>query len=130
MTKPKTPETAPSTSTPVYALDALAATVGVSDHALLDAVLAGTTEVGLVELGSTIDTERIVTDTARIYGQAHDFWQQANAGQKKKLRGYSPELLALAVHQALALEHMRGNYLDQKDAASGGRAQKDAAAGE
>jgi hypothetical protein len=60
----------------------------------------------LVSIGTKILSARIVTDIARLYAQAFDFWKGATDSQKKTLRGFSLPLLALAVHQGLVLEQM------------------------
>ncbi|WP_437586876.1 hypothetical protein [Sorangium sp. So ce1000] len=89
-----------------HALELLAATVGEPPKSSLKAILAGTTDADLVSVGKTILSSRIVTDAARIYRKAWDFYQQATDEQKRRLRGFSKPLLALAVQQALALEKL------------------------
>jgi len=89
---------------PTHRLEALARALGPADAGALQAILAGHDEQDLVKLGSSIHTSRIVTDVARLYGEAHEFWSQAAEQQKKKLKGFSQPLLALAVQQALSLE--------------------------
>ncbi|WP_437894315.1 hypothetical protein [Sorangium sp. So ce124] len=89
-----------------HALELLAADVGEPPKSSLKAILAGTTDADLVSVGKTILSSRIVTDAARIYRKAWDFYQQATDEQKRRLRGFSKPLLALAVQQALALEKL------------------------
>ena len=123
MTKPPNPNpptSQPHNPTPAdpnwvasYKLDGLAQLVGPAPADLLPALLADTTDNQLVEMGRRIETGRIVTDGARLYGIAYDFIVQANREQKQRLRGFSTDLLALGVHQALALERMKGGASGQ-----------------
>jgi hypothetical protein len=87
-------------------LATLAAELGEPPATLLEGRLAGMTNAELLALGKTISSQRIVTDATRIYHQAWDFWSKATAPQKKLLRGFSRELLAVAVHEAMRLEEM------------------------
>ncbi|WP_437294069.1 hypothetical protein [Sorangium sp. So ce426] len=89
-----------------HALELLAVAVGEPPKSSLKAILAGTTDADLVSVGKTILSSRIVTDAARIYRKAWDFYRQATEEQKRRLRGFSKPLLALAVQQALALEKL------------------------
>jgi hypothetical protein len=90
----------------VHGLGLIAAEIGKPEPAALEALLAGTTDGELVKVGRTILSSRIVTDAARIYGTAWSFYQGATAEQKRRLRGFSTPLLALAVQQALALQQL------------------------
>jgi len=94
-------------------LPEIAATLAPPDPALLKALLAGTTEVQLVEKGRLIASSRIVTDTRRLYATAYAFYAQATPAQRKKLRGFSLKLLALAVAQAITLDEMRRDHEDR-----------------
>lgn len=91
-------------------LPEIAATLDPPDPALLKALLAGTTEVQLVEKGRLIASSRIVTDTRRLYATAYAYYAKATPDQRKKLRGFSLKLLALAVAQALTLDEMRREH--------------------
>lgn len=86
-----------------HALDAIVARVGKDNPKLLDAVLEGTSNDELVELGARILTARLVTDGKRLYGEALDFLDSATPAQKANLRGASAELLSIAVHHLAAL---------------------------
>ncbi len=91
-------------------LPEIAATLDPPDPALLKALLAGTTEVQLVDKGRLIASSRIVTDTRRLYATAYAYYAKATPAQRKKLRGFSLKLLALAVAQAITLDEMRRDH--------------------
>ncbi|WP_434042356.1 MULTISPECIES: hypothetical protein [Sorangium] len=110
-----------------HALELLAATVGEPPKSSLKAILAGTTDADLVSIGKTILSSRIVTDAARIYRKAWDFYQQATDEQKRRLRGFSKPLLALAVQQALALEKLDRQRATTNASAGVARAGRDKA---
>ncbi|TKD12188.1 hypothetical protein [Polyangium fumosum] len=92
-----------SSDDPIHTLEILAAKVGAPQAGLLDALLAGTDNEQLTEKGRTIATSRIVVDGVRLYQEAFHFWQGASDPQKKRLKGFSLPLLAVAVHQLHAL---------------------------
>lgn len=71
---------------------------------LVAKLLADLDKAELVALGAQIASERVLVDDRRVYGLAHAFWSKASDAQKATLVGFSEELLAVAVHQALALE--------------------------
>jgi len=96
-----------SIDTSEHALAVLADKVGPPKLALLQALLARTSNAELVEPGATIASSRIVVDCARLYQEGWNWFATAPAGQRKKLRGMSEDLFVLAIHQALSLEHMR-----------------------
>jgi hypothetical protein len=97
----KTPED------PTHVLELLAQEVGSPKKLSIESIVAGTSDADLVAVGNQIDSRRIVTDAARIYQQAWAFWSQATKPVQKNLRGFSRDLLALAVAQALELESLR-----------------------
>ncbi|MDI1484095.1 hypothetical protein [Polyangium sp. y55x31] len=88
---------------PIHTLEILAAKVGAPPAGLLDALLAGTDNEQLTEKGRAIATSRLVVDGVRLYQEAYKFWQDAADTQKKRLKGFSLPLLAVAVHQLHAL---------------------------
>lgn len=94
-------------------LPEIAATLDPPDPAMLKAVLAGTTELQLVEKGRTIASSRIVTDTRRLYATAYAFYAKATPAQRNKLRGFSLKLLAIAIAQAITLDEMRRGHEDR-----------------
>jgi len=94
-------------SDPVHELGVLATEVGPPNPALLTAILAGTSDADLIEVGRTIATERVIVDTARLYRLCWTWWKQAAPEYKKLIRGASEPLMVLAVHQALNLEKTR-----------------------
>ncbi|AUX38534.1 MULTISPECIES: hypothetical protein [Sorangium] len=87
-------------------LEALAERLGKPEPGLLEALLDGATEAQLVERGRQIASSRVLTDMRRLYATAHACWDGASKDRREKLRGFSPELLALAVEQAIALERL------------------------
>jgi hypothetical protein len=117
-TPPKEKHAAPDEDQdPTHALEILAAEIGEPPKSSLKAILSGSSDADLVNLGKSILSSRIITDAARIYRIAWDFYQSASDQQKRTLRGFSQPLLALAVQQALALQQ-----LDQQLAAKGASA--------
>lgn len=112
----------------VHKLEALAKELGPADADALRAILAGHDEQDLVKLGSGIHTSRIVTDVARLYGEANQFWSQASEQQKKTLKGFSRPLLALAVQQALSLEMLleQRQSTEQQEGAQAAISEEDA----
>lgn len=66
----------------------------------------------LVERGSKIRSEKILTDLVRIGGMAAEFWTKATPAQKRHLLGFSWPLLQVLVHSGKKLADM----LDARDA--------------
>jgi hypothetical protein len=91
---------------PVYTLDDLASRLPAPPRGALEAITGDVPAEEFVRIGATIATSRILTDEARLYSQAFDFYTHATESQKEALVGFTPELLALAVHQAVALRAM------------------------
>jgi hypothetical protein len=102
---------ASASATPIaHTLQSLAKALGTPDPALLPALLEGATDADLVALGRTITTPRLLTDDRRLYSIAYDVYTQATADQKNHLRGFSLELLGLAVHHAIELETLLAEH--------------------
>jgi hypothetical protein len=103
---------------PAPTLQALAEALGKPDPGLLEAFLEGSTEAERVEKGQEIATPRLLVDDRRLYSMAYDVWTTATPAQKNHLRGFSAELLSLAVHHAIELEALlaahegRGVHVD------------------
>ncbi|HEX2568166.1 MAG TPA: hypothetical protein VH877_01325 [Polyangia bacterium] len=114
------------TAEPPYALGILAERVGPADPTLLTQVLAGAPTANLVALGATISTRRIVTDATRLYGLIHDYWQRATPEKRRRVRGFSLPLLAVAVDQAYRLEQMMDRQRTKRAADGTTRAVLDA----
>ena len=95
---------------PAHTLPSLAAALGAPDPDLLEALLEGSTEGERVALGQEIATPRLLTDDRRLYSIAYDVWTNATAEQKSRLRGFSPELLSVAVHHAIELETLLAQH--------------------
>lgn len=103
---------------PLHTLEILADKVGPPQAGLLDALIAGTDNEQLTAKGREIASSRIVVDGRRLYQEAHVFWSTASDSQKKSLKGFSAPLLAIAVHQLLAL-HQREQALADNAAVEG-----------
>lgn len=54
----------------------------------------------LVEMGQKVRTERIDTDTARLYGTAYDFAQKATPAQRRALPGLTEQRLRVSIWAA------------------------------
>ncbi|WP_437734211.1 hypothetical protein [Sorangium sp. So ce1335] len=108
-------------------LESLADRLGKPEPGLLEALLDGTSESQLVERGRQIASSRVLTDVRRLYATAHACWSSASKDKREKLRGFSPELLALAVEQALALERLLDAHESAGQKRDATRATKDAA---
>ena len=89
---------------PAHTLQSLADALGKPEAGLLEAFLEGSTEAERVAKGQKIATPRLLVDDRRLYSMAYDVWTSATPAQKDHLRGFSAELLSLAVHHAIELE--------------------------
>lgn len=111
----------------VPTLESLAAKLGKPEPGLLEALLDGTTEAQLVARGRQIASSRVLTDMRRLYATAYACWSGASQDKREKLRGFSPELLALAVEQALVLERLLEAHESAGHKKDATRATRDAA---
>ncbi|MFS8067446.1 MAG: hypothetical protein ACMG6S_13880 [Byssovorax sp.] len=114
--------------TPAHTLPSLAKALGPADPDLLAALLEGATEADLVALGQTIATPRLLTDDRRLYSTAYDVYTQATSEQKGRLRGFSLELLGLAVHHAIELEALLAEHEGHATSSEISTASRDASA--
>ncbi len=95
-----------------YSLEENLARTGPSNLDEVNAFIEGQTDRELTELGATVDTSRIDTDSARCVGQALDFYDRATPAQLGKLRGVSSTMLramawaAVQGHDAYVALHM------------------------
>jgi hypothetical protein len=127
--------TAASAAPIAHTLASLAKALGAPAPDLLPALLEGATDADLVALGNTIATPRLLTDDRRLFSLAYDVYTQATPQQKNHLRGFSLELLGLAVHHAIELEALlaehegRAAHIDISTASRGASAQEAFAAG-
>src|SRR5262245_9492798 len=127
MTKPSNPST-PQNDPPLHTLQSIASALGPADPELEAALLDGASDADLVAQGRSIASPHIITDEKRLYSLAFDFWQSATPSQKDRLRGFSDELLAVAVAHALKLAGMAAAHEDRAGAADASREARDAAA--
>src|SRR5689334_2992394 len=125
MAKPTSPPEETDDNHPT--LESLSDRLGKPEPGVLDALLDGTTESLLVERGRQIASSRVLTDVRRLYATAHACWSSASKDKREKLRGFSSELLALAVEQALALERLLDAHESAGQKKDATRATKDAA---
>jgi len=80
-------------------------------------------------IGAQIASDRVLIDTARIFAIAFVFWRKATPEQRKKIKGFSQELLAFAVDRAIALEAMKREFTQAGTADKGARLGSTASAG-
>lgn len=113
---------------PIHTLSSLAEVLGPPDDELEEALLDGASDADLVAVGRTIASPHIVTDARRLYSLAFDVWQNASDAQKERLRGFSPELLGIAVAHASKLHDMASEHEDRAAAAGTAREARAAAA--
>ena len=90
---------------PVYRLRDLVKRYGV---ATLDEVLlyVGIEKAEFIATGRLISTSRVSKDTARIFGQAADFYDGATEDQLDALAGINPDLLRVAIWAAAENERL------------------------
>ena len=93
-------------------LEQLGKSLGTPAPELLEAIAPPATYDDLIDVGRQIKSSRIITDMRRIYALAFTVWSKATDEQKDALVGFSPELLALGVDRALALEKMTADTGD------------------
>jgi len=98
------------TPQPIPTLDQIAQALGPPDPEVLAAMNPEESQEAFREIGTQIASERVLIDMNRILGTAFVFWSKAAPQQKKKLKGFSPGLLAVAVDRTLALEKMRREF--------------------
>lgn len=94
----------------LYTLGDLTARLGAATEAEVGEYIEGMTKASLIEAGAEVATNRIDKDTARLYGKAADFFDQAKEEQLDVLLGVSPDLLRIAVwaaHQGSARAEAR-----------------------
>ncbi len=117
-------------TSPAHTLPSLAEALGKPDPDLLEALLEGSTEAERVTLGQSIATPRLLTDDRRLFSIAYDVWTVATPEQKSRLRGFSPELLSVAVHHAIELEALLADHEGRGTHVTIATASRDVSAGE
>lgn len=106
------------TSSPgdTYTLDNVVARLGAANEAEVLRVLQIPADE-LIEIGATVATDRIGTDSARLFGFAADFLAGATKEQKAALLGVTPDFLrigAWAAHRDLELWKQRRAQLAEQ----------------
>lgn len=94
---------AESTDKPTKTLNELAAILGPPDPALLASLMTTDAVAAYQEQGRSIASSHVLVDAERLYGLAYAMWNAATDAQQALLVGFSEGLLAVGVHQALAL---------------------------
>lgn len=87
--------------------------------AQLDLYAITTAPAALVERGSHIGSDKIITDMVRLYGTAAEFYPKATPAQRGLLLGFSTTLLSVAVYSGVKLRGMvghRGSTVDDREA--------------
>ncbi len=107
-----------SKDAPLLTLAELAGKLPKPDAADREALVEDSTREALIEAGRKIASQRIVVDAQRIYNTAYQFWRGANDAQKTVLVGFTPELLSLAVGEAITLDQMDVSAAAQNQRAS------------
>ena len=118
---------AESSSEPTtYTLPSLVKRLGAATEKDVEHYLEGVTKADLIAEGKRVGTDRIDTDTARLYGIAADFFDKASEEQLDALMGVSPDMIRVAVWAA-----QKGSLLfeaHQKNKRKGGGAKETLAA--
>lgn len=118
-----------NTSPHVLTLDEIAQALGPVEPEALAAFNPPESQEAFREMGAQIASDRVLLDMNRILGTAFVFWKKATPQQQKILKGFSPELLGVAVDRALALEIMRREFSGAGTADKSARVGTEASAG-
>jgi len=122
--KPKTTDPKPEPPTPLIAgathtWEALVKAVPEPTPAHLELFALRTPPAALIERGSHIRSEKILTDMVRLCGVAAEFYLKATEAQRRLLLGFSSALLSVTVHSGVKLGGMvgdRGATVDEREA--------------
>ena len=87
-------------------LQSLAATLGAPSDALAALLFGSRTEDDLHTEGTSWASEDIVSSVPAIIEFAIDQWNKFDAASRRAIRGFSPDVAALAVQEAIKLEGM------------------------
>ncbi len=88
---------------PTKTLIELAEILGPPDPALLASLMTTDAIAAYQEQGRSIASSHVLVDAERLYGLAYATWIAATEAQQALLVGFSEGLLAVGVHQAVAL---------------------------
>lgn len=124
VSKPKATDTKPEPPTPLVAgathtWEALVKAVPAPTPAHLELFAIRTPHAALIERGSHIRSEKILTDMVRLCSVAAEFHHKATAAQRRLLLGFSTALLSVTVHAGVKLAEMvgdRGSTVDEREA--------------
>jgi hypothetical protein len=124
VSKPKATDTTPETSNlastgATHTWEDLVKAVSEPTAAQLDLYAVSTAPAALVERGSHIGSDKILTDMVRLCGTAAEFYPKATPAQRGLLLGFSTTLLSVAVYSGVKLRGMvghRGSTVDDREA--------------
>ena len=107
----------PITTGATHTWDALVKAVSAPTPEHLELYAIRTAPAALIERGSHIRSEKILTDMVRLGGIAAEFYPKATAAQRRLLLGFSSALLSVTVHSGVKL----GEMLERRGATVGDR---------
>lgn len=124
MSKPKATDTTPETFNPPttganHTWEDLVKVVSEPTAAQLELYAISAAPAALVERGSHIGSDKILTDMVRLYGIAAEFYPKVTPAQRGLLLGFSTTLLSVAVYSGVKLRGLlghRGATADDREA--------------
>ncbi len=103
---------------PTYTWPSLLAIVPAPTSAESELYALGVPKNDLIERGTKIRSQKILTDLVRLGGIAAEFWPKATPAQKRHLLGFSFSFLKVLVHSGKKLDDMlaaRDSTVDQRE---------------
>lgn len=91
-------------TTPTLTLGELRSQLGEPKAELLAAMNPESAKERFREVGTRIGSSKLLVDVVRLYGLAWSWWQKASPAQRRKLRGFSLDLLTVGVYLAATLD--------------------------
>ncbi|MDC3956440.1 hypothetical protein [Polyangium jinanense] len=111
-----------TTSTPTYTWASVLAMVSAPTQDETERYAVEIPHADLMERGSQIRSEKILTDLVRFGGIVGEFWPKATPAQKRHLLGFSEPLLKVFVHEGKKLADMVAQFDGATDAREASRA--------
>ncbi|MDI1449371.1 hypothetical protein [Polyangium sp. 6x1] len=111
-----------TTSTPTYTWASVLAMVPAPTQEEADRYVSEHPNADLMERGSQIRSEKILTDLVRFGGLLGEFWPKATPAHKRHLLGFSEPLLKVFVHEGKKLADMVAQFDGAADAREASRA--------
>ncbi|MRG91390.1 hypothetical protein [Polyangium spumosum] len=115
-------------TTPTYTWPAVLAMVAAPTEEEAERYAVEISTSDLMELGSQIRSQKILTDLVRFGGIIGEFWPKATTAQKRRLLGFSEPLLKVFVHSGKKLADMVAQFDAHVDSREASRAAAFAAA--